>query len=202
MKSYGGKFWDKRYSSTEFVYGREPNIFFKEELLKLTPGKLLMIGEGEGRNAVFAAKHGWEVDAVDFSTIAKEKAMKLAEKNKVSIRYDVCELTQYNFRQNHYDAVANIFLHLDITSRQIIYPESIVSLKKKGVLLLEVFHKEQLGRNTGGPQNSEMLYSEEELNEYFKSMQIQFLEKKIINLEEGDHHKGEVAVIRLIALRK
>jgi len=138
----------------------------------------------------------------DGKVIAKEKAMKLAEKNKVSIRYDVCELTQYNFRQNHYDAVANIFLHLDITSRQIIYPESIVSLKKKGVLLLEVFHKEQLGRNTGGPQNSEMLYSEEELNEYFKSMQIQFLEKKIINLEEGDHHKGEVAVIRLIALRK
>ena len=202
MKSYGGKFWDERYSSTEFVYGTEPNKFFKEELLKLNPGKLLMIGEGEGRNAVFAAKQGWEVDAVDFSTIAREKAMKLAEKNKVSIRYDVCELTQYKFKQNHYDAVANIFLHLDITSRQIIYPESISSLKRNGILLLEVFHKEQLGRNTGGPQNSEMLYSEEELNEYFKSMQIQLLEKKIINLEEGDHHKGEASVIRLITLRK
>ena len=43
--------WDKRYAQTDFVYGTEPNEFFKKQLLKLTPGKILLPAEGEGRNA-------------------------------------------------------------------------------------------------------------------------------------------------------
>jgi len=42
-------FWDARYSSKEFVYGKEPNDFFASELNKLNPGKMLLPGEGEGR---------------------------------------------------------------------------------------------------------------------------------------------------------
>ena len=77
-------FWDERYSNKEFVYGTLPNQFFKDQLDKLKPGKILMVGEGEGRNAVYAAKLGWQVDAIDSSNVAKEKAAKLAELNKVN----------------------------------------------------------------------------------------------------------------------
>ncbi len=71
-------FWDKRYSEEEFAYGTTPNEFVKSVIDKLKPGKALFLGEGEGRNAVYAASLGWNVDAVDFSESAKEKALKLA----------------------------------------------------------------------------------------------------------------------------
>src|ERR1035438_2511533 len=53
--------WDERFSSEEYVYGTEPNVFLKEQLSKLSPGRLLMLGEGEGRNAVYAAKMNWQL---------------------------------------------------------------------------------------------------------------------------------------------
>jgi hypothetical protein len=56
-------FWDERYADEEYVYGTTPNQYFKQELEKLTPGKILLPGEGEGRNAVFAATQGWKVTA-------------------------------------------------------------------------------------------------------------------------------------------
>ena len=70
--------WNKRYAQTDFVYGTEPNEFFEQQLLKLTPGKILLPAEGEGRNAVFAAKKGWEVYAFDSSIEAMKKAEKWA----------------------------------------------------------------------------------------------------------------------------
>ena len=103
-------FWDERYSSNDFVYGTKPNTFFKDELDKLKTGNILLLGEGEGRNAIYAAVKGWNVDAVDFSIIAKEKALKLAEENSVSINYEIIDLSQYKPKANYYDAAAIILL--------------------------------------------------------------------------------------------
>jgi hypothetical protein len=58
-------FWNARYSAAEYAYGTEPNAFFKAQLDQLTPGRLLLPAEGEGRNAVYAAKKGWEVAAFE-----------------------------------------------------------------------------------------------------------------------------------------
>ena len=79
------EFWNERYYENGYAYGEEANIFFKEELLKLKPGNILLPAEGEGRNAVFAAKQGWEVEAFDISDVGKEKAIQLARKNGVNI---------------------------------------------------------------------------------------------------------------------
>ena len=45
-------FWDERYAQAEYVYGVEPNQFLKEKLDRLSPGKILLPGEGEGRNDI------------------------------------------------------------------------------------------------------------------------------------------------------
>ena len=75
MTEYKINFWDERYSSDEYVYGTEPNKFLKEQIQKIKPvGNLLLPGEGEGRNAVFAAMLGWVVYAFDQSSVAKIKA--------------------------------------------------------------------------------------------------------------------------------
>jgi len=99
--------WDERYSSSEYVYGTEPNQFFKNEIDKLAPGKILFLGEGEGRNAVYAAALGWDVDAVDSSIVGKVGASKGAE-----INYVVADLNEYVPEPGIYDAVVIIYLHL------------------------------------------------------------------------------------------
>ena len=201
MNKFGGEFWDEKYSSIEFVYGTEPNTFFKDELDKLKTGNILLLGEGEGRNAVYAAVKGWNVDAVDFSIIAKEKALKLAEENSVNINYEISDLSEYKLKSNYYDAAVIIFLHLNPMIRSNVHSKVVDSLKPGGTLILEVYEKEQLGKSSGGPQNIEMLYSKEELKEDFKLMGINLLERKRIHLNESHHHKGEAVVLRLIAVK-
>lgn len=71
-------FWDKRYSETEYAYGVQPNTYIKQNIDKLSPGTILFPAEGEGGNAVYAAKEGWQVTAFDNSEVAKTKDLKLA----------------------------------------------------------------------------------------------------------------------------
>lgn len=61
--------WDKRYNTDQFIYGTTPNGFLKSELDKLKAGKLLLPGEGEGRNAIYAASRGWSVEAFHTSQL-------------------------------------------------------------------------------------------------------------------------------------
>jgi SAM-dependent methyltransferase len=201
MNKFGGKFWDKRYSSIGFVYGTEPNTFFKDELDKLKAGNILLLGEGEGRNAVYAAAKGWNVDAVDFSTIAKKKALKLAEENSVSINYEITDLSEYKPKSNYYDATAIIFLHLNPKIRSDVHSKVVDSLIPGGTLIIEVYEKEQLGKDSGGPKNIDMLYSKEELKDDFKKMKIIVLGKEIITLNESEQHAGEAVVLRLIGIK-
>ena len=82
-------FWNQRYAEEEYAYGTEPNAFFKAQLDQRTPGRLLLPAEGEGRNAVYAAKKGWEVVAFDQSDAGQKKALKLAKETLVKFRLNL-----------------------------------------------------------------------------------------------------------------
>ena len=194
-------FWNNRYSEKEFAYGTKPNEFFKEQIDKIIPGNALFLGEGEGRNAVYAAKLGWQVDAVDFSSSAKDKALKLAKENKVKINYDVCDLNDYEFNENYYDLVVMIFLHLPLELRIGIFSKSIISLKQNGKLLIEAFSKEQINNISGGPRSIDLLYSENDLISLTNDLKVKTIELKTIQLDEGEYHKGKADVIRLVGVR-
>lgn len=103
--------WDIRYGKEEYFYGKEPNNYFKQEIGKLPPGKILLPGEGEGRNAVYAATLGWDVYAIDMSEAGRQKAFKLASEKGLNIRYEICNLQTYQYPVNEFDAVAIIFAH-------------------------------------------------------------------------------------------
>lgn len=194
-------FWNSRYSEQEFAYGTEPNAFLKEQLGNLKSGKALFLGEGEGRHAVYAANSGWHVDAVDFSSSAKDKALKLAEENKVTINYEVCDLNEYQFKENYYDLVVMIFLHLPIGLREKAFKNSINSLKLNGILLVEAFNKNQINNSSGGPQSLDLLYSENDVLSLAKDLKTEAIETKSIELDEGEYHKGKADVIRYVGVK-
>lgn len=197
-KSAGMKtMWDERYASDTFVYGREPNGFFKEQISGLPPGKILLPAEGEGRNAVFAASRGWKVVAFDNSVEARKKALKLASEQNVTLDYRLVSYDEFEYNTSDFDVIALIYAHVPGKIRQSLYRKMLGFLKPGGTVILEGFSKKQLRNNSGGPKNIDLLFSEEELKEDFLSLsEINIRETDII-LNEGEFHKGNASVIRL-----
>ena len=191
------EFWEKRYNSKEYIYGSAPNAFLKSQLGKLPAGKLLLPAEGEGRNAVYAAELGWDVDAIDFSEQGKEKALRLAKERNVNINYQVADLSNFEFKQS-YDAIGLIYAHFPAEWRSSMHQELANQLNSGGIIILEAFHKDQLGKDSGGPKSLEMLYSKESIRQDFKSLHCDLIKQETIFLDEGKHHSGEASVVRCI----
>ncbi|MFC2093633.1 class I SAM-dependent methyltransferase, partial [Bacteroidota bacterium] len=196
------EFWDDRYRSDEYVYGLEPNEFFKETIDGLKPGKILLPADGEGRNSVYAAIKGWKVDAFDFSRNAVKKALELAGNNKVKINCYIDELENLSSNKNSYDAIALIFVHLTPDLRKIVHKNIVNLLNPGGILILEAFEKEQINNDTGGPKNIDLLFSKEELEGDFQNLEIDFIEQVEKNINEGKYHTGKSVVIRLFGHKR
>jgi SAM-dependent methyltransferase len=201
------EFWNERYSADEYAYGEEPNAYFKEQLMKLKPGKILLPAEGEGRNAVFAAKLGWDVFAFDMSDQGKNKAIKLAQKNQVSINYEVCSLEEISFDKNSFDVVALIYAHFPPVVRFAYHRKLTEYMKKDGTIIIEAFTKkhtafQMINPTAGGPRNADMLYSAEELKSDLAEYNIIDLIEQETELAEGNGHLGKAAVIRFLGRKK
>jgi SAM-dependent methyltransferase len=199
-------FWDSRYRNPDYAYGINPNQYFKHFIDHHSPGKLLLPGEGEGRNAVYAALKGWEVTAVDQSTEGKRKAMALAEKNQVSFTYLINNLANDpdtdSYRDQQFDAIALIYVQFPPEIRLHVHKMLVKHLLPGGSLLMEAFSKGQLGRPSGGPQAIELLYDRILLIQDFQQLNILELYEKEEWLEEGPYHQGRAAVIRLLGRKK
>lgn len=192
-------FWDERYSKPDYAYGIDPNEFFKAKLEPLAAGRLLLPAEGEGRNAVFASKLGWNVTAFDSSINAKKKAEALADNEKTSINYIVSDFNSFKAKEGSFDCIALIFVHLPIIQRELVHRKLLTFLKPGGNIILEGFSKKQINANTGGPKNIEMLFSEEDiLNDFEGTKNLKVVEKEV-DLDEGPFHKGKAFTIRMTA---
>ncbi len=197
------KMWNEKYREKEFAYGTQPNEFLKEQIDKLTSGKILFGAEGEGRNAVYAAKIGWNVCAFDISVEGKNKALKLAEKNNVSIDYQVGLLPELNFKNGDFDAIALIYAHFPPNIRSEYHKILDKKLKKGGIVIFEAFGKNHLkyremNPEVGGPGNLDLLFSIDELKSDFQNYEILELVEKEVELKEGLYHNGKGWVIRYV----
>ncbi len=195
--------WDERYSSEEFAYGTEPNNYLREQLTRLTPGKILFPAEGEGRNAVFAATQGWQVSAFDISANGRNKALQLAEQQKTSIDYQVGELSTLNYQKEQFDAIALIYAHFPGNIKSSIHQILNQYLRKGGFIIFEAFsksHLEYIAKNekVGGPKDIESLFSIEEIKADFPDYDIIELAETEIELNEGLFHNGTGSVIRFV----
>ena len=130
------EFWNERFAMDEFLYGEDPNPLFKEFIDVNKRGKILLPGEGEGRNAVYAAMRGWDVYAIDQSEEGKRKAELLAEKNKITINYDIGDILKYPYEPESFDVIAMVFLHLPSEQRISIHQHLTTLLKKGGRLFV------------------------------------------------------------------
>ena len=199
------QFWDERYGDDEYAYGTKPNTWFAEQLARMAQGRLLLPAEGEGRNAVYAAKLGWEVTAFDISAAGRDKAMRLAEKHGVHITYHVGTLQEIPALPHHFDALGLVFAHFPAPIRATLTRSLLDHLRPAGTVIFEAFAKEQLAyqpvHGSGGPQQAEMLYSIAEVQAEFPGIAFSTLDEVEVSLDEGPYHRGLAKVVRAVGLK-
>lgn len=199
--------WNERYSNNEFAYGKQPNNFLKEQIEKLKAETILFPAEGEGRNAVFAAKLGWAVSAFDISVEGKKKALMLAEANNVTIDYQVGELETLNYNTEQFDVIALIYAHFPASIKSLYHKTLSKYLRKNGIIIFEAFSKKHIdyiskNEKVGGPKDIDMLFSIDELKSDFANYEIIELTEKEIELNEGLFHNGHGSVVRFVGRKK
>lgn len=199
--------WDERYKAEEFAYGENPNEFLREQLDLLAPGKILFPAEGEGRNAVYAARNGWKTSAFDISSEGQKKAFALADKNKVTIDYRVGLLETLGYQADEFDAMALIYAHFPAEIKSQLHRLLHQYIRKDGYVIFEAFSKKHLdyiacNEKVGGPRDLASLFSIEEIQEDFSDYEVILLQEKEIELSEGLYHNGLGSVIRFVGRKK
>ena len=79
--------WDARYAATDQVWSGRPNAALVTEVAGCEPGRALDVGCGEGADAVWLALNGWEVTALDVSSVALQRAALAAEQAGAQVQW-------------------------------------------------------------------------------------------------------------------
>lgn len=198
--------WDARYGAPEWAYGTEPNVYFRDKLSALIPGKILLPAEGEGRNAAFAASRGWSVEAFDISMEGKNKADRLAADMGRCIEYVVADALEVVYRPESVDAIAFIYAHFPWEARKMAYSRLLKALRPGGMVILEAFGKRQLEyqphQASGGPKDADLLFSLDEIRELFPDFEVLEMLEGEVQLHEGLYHNGQGWVCRFFGVKK
>jgi SAM-dependent methyltransferase len=193
--------WDERYSDEDYAYGTEPNDFLVEAAHYLPKGRTLCIGEGEGRNAVWLAGQGYQVTALDNSSVGLGKAQQLARSRGTSIETVHADLAEYIFEEEHWDGIVSIFCHLPPELRKKVHRRLISALRPGGVLVLEAYTPDQLELGTGGPAVKEMTMDLEGLEAELKGLSFAHGKELQRPVNEGKYHNGIGSVVQVVGIK-
>ncbi|MFQ5574677.1 MAG: class I SAM-dependent methyltransferase [Terriglobia bacterium] len=160
--------WDARYNAPEYIFGKEPSGFLAEHANLLpAKGRALALAEGEGRNAVFLAKHGLKVDACDLSAPAIKKLKRLASDEHVTVNAFVADLETYEIAQASYHVII-CFHYFD----RALIPRIIGGLHVGGLAIMEVFTVDNIRRGFRGPTEKKFCAEKNELAQLFTGLEI------------------------------
>ncbi len=134
--SLASKYWDEYYTKNNFKGGKEPSPFLQEMLPRLHKGKTLDVGMGEGINAVYLAQKGFDVKGFDISSVAVERAGKLAVESGVTVDFKKADLDLFLFNLMEYDTVIMTYFKPAIKRY---YSELVRTLKQGGTFLVETY---------------------------------------------------------------
>lgn len=204
---FGMSFWDRAFSAPGYKYGTAPNAFLAQEAWRFPPSsRVLVPGDGEGRNGVWLAEQGHRVTTVDNSPVGVVKAQALAESRGVSLVALERDLEHWVPPRASFEGVVNIYLHLPPALRARVHAGLATAVALGGWFLLEGFHPTQLGRSSGGPKDVAMLYTLEMLRADFSDPALGMFREEVAwegetMLDEGPGHQGPAMVTRLLLRR-
>lgn len=155
--------WDERYREAELLWSAAPNLFVADRLADVPAGRALDLAAGEGRNAIWLAKEGWTVTAVDFSAVAVERGRNLAERREIRLVWVEDDVTRWDPDGELFDLVLIAYLHLGPEVVESLVQQSWSWLAPGGRLFLVGHAKQNLEEGYGGPPDLERLWDPDEL---------------------------------------
>jgi SAM-dependent methyltransferase len=182
------KRWDERFGEKEFAFGKEANPFLKRHIGFLARGKALDIATGEGRNAIFLAQHGFDVDAVDISKMGLKKAQKLAKQIGVRIHTLRADLDTYKIKEGRYDLIANFYF-----LKRSLIPKIKKGLKRGGKVIFETYILEHRNLATSGPKEAKYFLKSNELLRLFNGFRVLHYREGVFR--EGGRRKAIASLI-------
>jgi SAM-dependent methyltransferase len=193
--------WNERYSEPGYAYGTEPNGFLVSVADRIPRGNVLCLAEGEGRNAVYLAGLGYEVTAVDTSTVGLKKAEALARDRGVTIDAVLADLEDFPIEPGVWQGIVSIFCHLPPVIRAALHERCLRGLAPGGVFILEGFTPRQLELGTCGPKSRELLMELEIIRQELPGLRLEIgreIEREVV---EGQYHRGIAAVLQVLAVK-
>lgn len=193
--------WDDKFDSNDYIYGKEANAFVQNifQTLITKHEKVVLLAEGEGRNAIYLAKLGYDVTTYDMSQVGINKQYKLAEESNVDIEAIYGDITQSDLiPKASFDYSINIFGHVPNEGKQVMFNNLIQPLVTGGHSYFEFYSTDQLAYDTGGPKDKSMLYDIDEIKKYLNHLPVKIhkLEKSEIEHNEGSKHTGTGSIIQ------
>ena len=195
--------WNERFSGEDYVFGREPNEYLRAQAELFAPGsRVLCVADGEGRNSVWLARQGLQVEAFDVAQAGVAKARRLADEAEVSVAYHVAGCDEWAWAVDAYNIVVAVFVQFaDPEMRERLFANIVRALKPGGLLVLQGYTPKQLEYKAGGPGALSHLYTADLLRRAFASLQIVELVEYEAELREGARHAGRSALVGLVARR-
>ncbi|MEL4359071.1 MULTISPECIES: class I SAM-dependent methyltransferase [unclassified Luteococcus] len=197
--------WDSRYSHPNYVYGYRPNDFLVTAEVMLRRGsRVLVLGDGEGRNGVWLAQKGHDVTTVDLSEVGAGKARTLADERGVQLDIQVADLAEWVHTpaaQGPWDGIVSIFCHLNPELRRIVADALTPQLAPQGKLIMEAYTPAQPSLGTGGPKDPDVLLTRQHVLDEWPGLDldVRLVERRIF---EGMGHQGLGSVLQVLGQRK
>lgn len=179
--------WDARYGGQELVWSAEPNRFLVQEVSGLPAGRALDVACGEGRNAIWLAERGWRSTGVDFSAMGLAKAERLAGERGVDVEWIEADLAQWAPPEGAFDLVVIFYLQLPSELRHRVYRRMATAVAPGGTMLVVGHDIRNLTEGYGGPQDSSVLFSPQDVVEDLVPLRIVSAEQvhRTVDTAEG-----------------
>ena len=160
-------FWDERYRSRSSLWSGNPNAHLISETSQLSPGAALDVGAGEGADAIWLARRGWQVTAVDWSAVAIERAAAHAAQASAMIAGRIdwlhADLTEWDPGLARYDLVSAQYMHLAAQPREALFRRLAGSVTPGGTLLIVGHHPSDLQTTMPRPPMPERFYTGDDI---------------------------------------
>lgn len=158
--------WNAKYLAQDLVWGTDPNRFVAVELSELSPReRALDLACGEGRNAIWLAKLGWQVTGVDFSDVAIERARRLATEQGVNVEWICADAARYDLPAEAFRLVLIAYLQLPPSELRLVLARAVRALAPGGTLFMIGHALRNLNEGVGGPRQADVLWEAEDIRQ-------------------------------------
>ncbi|HEX7472022.1 MAG TPA: class I SAM-dependent methyltransferase [Candidatus Limnocylindrales bacterium] len=151
--------WDERHAAGARIESPDPDPTLIQEIGGPRPGRALDLGTGDGRNALWLASQGWSVTAVDFSSVALDRARAFARARAVDVEWELADLLEWVPPTRQFDLVTLFFIHLPPDERHEVYARAARAVAPGGTLLIVAHDRSNLTDGVGGPQDPDVLFT-------------------------------------------